>query len=99
MGWSRPDEESRADHDHDHRKNWTGDDVPYRFDVKIATALEIAALGRMAGVTLQQSAELIEQYARVKAGEAACEAIERTGTRILATIEAPLARKEPSDAS
>lgn len=72
--------------------------VAHRLDVGLAGALEIAALARAPGVSITSAANLIEQYARTKASEAALDAVTRTGDRIAAALEAPLARKEPVNA-
>lgn len=61
MGYSRPDEEFRADHERDHRKH---DRPAHRFDRPISTAMDIAVCVRgLKNIT--DAAALIEQYARM----------------------------------
>lgn len=94
MGWSRPDEEYRADYERDHRKH-DHDEVPLRLTpAKMPTALEVALIVKgLADPT--KGAELIEQYARTVASEKEIETVERVGNRMIAAMEAPLSRKEP----
>lgn len=63
MGWSKSDEDVRADHDRDSRKHdWRPGDAPeHRLDRKIGTPLEIAALVK--DVDIIRGAQLIELYA------------------------------------
>lgn len=78
MGWSRPNEESRADHYRDERKHdfdplppraqktvdspRLSDPVPARLDRPITTAEDIAA--QVKRLDILAGAALIEQYAR-----------------------------------
>lgn len=78
MGWSRSDEDYRADHYRDHAKH---DDTPplYAQSARVSGALEVAILVK--AVPLQQAAELIEAYGRAEAAaarvDATAEAIDR----------------------
>ncbi len=85
MGWSRRDEDYRADYERDLRKH---DDGPHRLDVDIPTAIEIAAIVRNPHVKLQSAADLIEQYARTVASGAAVDATEEAGKRFDAVLAA-----------
>lgn len=83
MGWSRPDEESRADHYRDlHRHEWRPGD---RLDVPICGALEVALIVK--GLkSIDDAGKLIEQYAQTVASEARLQAVTETSERILAQI-------------
>lgn len=74
MGFSRPDEEFRADHHRDLRKH---DSLPHRVDRQLSTALDIALLCRCLD-NIQDAADLIEQYAQMVAA----------GARLDETLEA-----------
>lgn len=73
-------------------------ELAHRLDVDLAGAMEIASLARAPGVKLTEAARLIEQYARTKASEAKLDAILEVSDRICSSFEAPLARKEPTNA-
>lgn len=73
-------------------------EIAHRFDVGVSGALEIASLVRAPGVSITAAAQLIEQYARTKASEATLDAITKTSDRMIAAMEAPLSRREPTDA-
>jgi len=75
-------------------------ELAHRLDVDLdmISAVGVAALVRAPGVSIESATNLIEQYAKTKAAEAALIATERAGNRICAAIEAPLGRKEPDDA-
>ncbi|HEY1980719.1 MAG TPA: hypothetical protein VGH13_11580 [Xanthobacteraceae bacterium] len=75
--------------------NERGDALPHRLDTAIPLAVDIALLARDPAVSLTAAAGLIEQYARTRASEAAADAVLETGNRLIAAIDAPLARKEP----
>lgn len=72
MGWSRSDEDYRADHYRDHAKH---DDTPplYAQSPRVSGALEVAILVK--AVPLQAAADLIEAYADAKAAEQRLEAV------------------------
>jgi hypothetical protein len=84
--------DARWDHDRDLRKH---EDFPLRLETVIPMAVEIAKLVRHPSVSLTAAAELIEQYARTKASEAAADAVLETGNRLIAAIETPLSIKDP----
>jgi hypothetical protein len=88
MGWSRPDEEFRADHDRDERKN----DFPPidRLERPLSTAEDICALVKLTP-NFANAAKLIDQYADMKV---AC-ALHDDAVRRLLLIEAPLVK--PAD--
>lgn len=91
-------EYERADHDRDLRKHEPrpGDrDFPIRLETAIPASVDVAVLVRNPAVSLTAAADLIEQYARTRASEAAAEATLEVGNRLIASIEAPLSRKEP----
>lgn len=73
MGWSRPDEDFRADHDRDSRKHdWRPGDAPElatRLDRPITTAMDIVVLVK-AMPSYLDAAKLIEQYAGMVAAGA-----------------------------
>jgi hypothetical protein len=73
-------------------------ELAHRLDVDLTGAMEIVALVRAPGVSIASAANLVEQYARTKAAEATLAAVARTGDIVLATLEAPLSRKDPSHA-
>lgn len=85
MGWSSPDEDSRADHYRDERKH----DFPLHAEPKpMTTAMEIAVCIRgMANIT--HVAELIQQYADMVAAGARCEQHKESTDRILKSLETP----------
>jgi len=87
MGWSNSQEESRADHHRDSRKN----DFPPidRIERPLSTAEDIAALVKLMS-NYTDAAKLIDQYACMKVALA----LHDDAVRRLAAIEA----KEPSDA-
>lgn len=67
MGWSRPDEEFRADYLHDQRKHDTGDDIPLRLEPgPLSTAMDIALIVQRM-TNLAEAGKLIDQYADWKA--------------------------------
>lgn len=73
MGWSRPDEESRADHYRDSVKHdWRPGDKPElatRLDRPLTTAMDIVVLVK-AMPNYIDAAKLIEQYAGMVAAGA-----------------------------
>lgn len=71
MGFSRPDEEYRADYERDHRKHGRR---PHRLDRKISTAIDIALLCRSMD-NVEDAAALIDLYAANRASEARMEAV------------------------
>jgi hypothetical protein len=93
MGWSRPDEESRADHYHDERKHdWrpgdrgfeaaARDELPARLDRPITTAEDIAiTVMQMKDVT--NAAALIDLYAQSVAAGARREQHQETAATAL----------------
>lgn len=92
MGWSRPDEESRADHFIDERKHdWRPGDKPaHRLDVPIPPAVEIALLVRNPTVSLTRAADLIESYANTKALEGQLEGTKQAYDRMDALLAKPV---------
>lgn len=70
MGWSRPDEDSRADHFRDqHKHDWRPGDKPEpRPDLPEPSllAIECALMVRHQGIKLQLAAQLIEEFARAE---------------------------------
>lgn len=74
MGWSRPDEESRADHFIDERKHdWRPGDKPaHRLDKPLTTAMDIVVLVK-AMTNYVDAAKLVEQYAGMVAAGARVE--------------------------
>ena len=85
MGWSRPDEDTRADHYRDERKH---DTPAHRFDKPLGEALEIAALCR--DVPITRAAELIELYAQTVAEKAKLDVAVEMDQRIGLALESPL---------
>jgi len=79
MGWSRSDEEFRADHDRDERKHeWRPGDKPSpRPDLPQPSllAIETALMVRHEGIKLELAAQLIEEYARAEAARIRLEAV------------------------
>lgn len=69
MGWSRSDEEFRADHDRDERKH---ERPGHRFDKPLTTAMDIVVLVK-ALPNYQDAAALVEQYAAMVAATARAE--------------------------
>jgi len=83
MGYSRPDEEFRADRERDERKH---DTLPHRLNRPISTAEDIAVCVR--GMkNFSDAAALIEQYAQMVASIKIADQAERE--------LAKLSRKEP----
>lgn len=72
------------DHERDLRKH---DSLPHRVDRQIGTALDIALLCRCI-VNIQDSADLIEQYAQTVAAQARLDATIATSDRICTVLEA-----------
>jgi hypothetical protein len=67
------------------------DDLPARFAMPVATALEVAILVK--GVkNIRDAEKLVEQYARTVAATARLDAVVETSDRIIKVLEAPLAR-------
>lgn len=91
MGWSRPDEDHRADHSRDLRKH---DSLPHRVDRQISTAIDIALLCRLMD-NIQDAADLIEQYAQMVAAGARLDETLEAANRMNVALETPLSRKEP----
>lgn len=78
MGWSRPDEDFRADHERDHRKNFIEDDagpIALRLQPRLlSTAMDVALIVR--GLSnLQEAGKLIDAYADAKAAEIRLDAV------------------------
>lgn len=71
MGWSRSDEEFRADHYRDERKH---DTLPHRLDRPISTAMDVAILVRALG-NIEDAAALIERFVDAKAAEKRLDAV------------------------
>lgn len=84
MGYSRNDEDSRADHYHDSRKH-DFEPLPRspidRLTPPIATALEIAVLVKGTR-DIREAAKLVEQYANTVASGAALDATNEAYARI-----------------
>lgn len=102
MGWSRSDEDYRADHYRDERKHEPrpGEpDFPLRLETApITGALEIAIL--VQAIPLERAAELIEAYARSQAAAARLEATATAIDRCCEAIEAegnPISRDLADD--
>ena len=78
MGWSRPDEEFRADHAHDHRKNFIEEDsAPLALRLQprlLSTAMDVALIVRNMN-NLYEAGKLIDQYADAKAAEKRLDAV------------------------
>lgn len=89
---TRQTQEQRWDHARDLAKHEPRPSD--RLSVAIPTAVDVAALVKR--VDIITGADLIEQYARTCAAEARMEAVEVTSNRIIAAMEAPLARKVPA---
>jgi hypothetical protein len=85
MGWSHPDEDTRADHYRDERKH---DTPAHRFDKPTTTALEIAVL--VQAISITQAAELIEQYGNTRAAEGRLEGVGQLDKRLSVALESPL---------
>lgn len=62
MGWSRHDEDFRADHYRDERKHDPRPTDAFHLRTPNATALDVAALVQL--VDVEYGAQLIEQYVR-----------------------------------
>lgn len=90
MGWSKSDEESRADHFIDERKHdWRPGDKPaHRLDIPIPTAFDVAALVRLVDVNI--GAQLIEQYAKTCAAEGRLEGTKHAYDRMDALLAKPV---------
>lgn len=89
MGWSHPDEDTRADHYRDERKH----DFPLHAEPKrTTTALEIAVLVKAIGLT--EGADLIEQFGNTRAAEGRLDGVSQTSNRINVALETPLSRKD-----
>lgn len=91
MGWSRNDEDFRADHYRDHAKQEPrpGDrDFPIRLETSpLSGAMTVAILVKgLPNVT--DAASLIEQYAQTVASEARLQATIDTSDRIMGVIDA-----------
>lgn len=71
MGWSRSDEEFRADHYRDERKH---DTLPHRLDRPISTAMDVAILVRALD-KIEDAAALIDQFVATKATEKMLDAV------------------------
>ncbi len=85
MGWNRPDEDYRADHERDYRKHDT-DPLPIRLEpAPITGALEVAILAQ--AVSLTKAADLIERYAQCVAAGARLDAVSQTIDKCCAEIE------------
>lgn len=78
MGWSRPDEDSRADHyrdEHNHELRPGDRGFPLRLETApLSTALDIALCVRSMK-NPQEAAELIERYVGARAAEVRMEAV------------------------
>lgn len=100
MGWSRNDEDFRADHYRDERKHEPrpGDrgfsapsgEVPVRLAPDISEAMQVAILVK-GEPNFAKAANLIEQYAKTIAAEASLQATIDTSDRILAQINGEVA--------
>ena len=67
MGWSRPNEDERADYERDLRKHDSGDPIPLRLKPgPLSTAMDIALIVRGMN-NLVEAGKLIDQYADWKA--------------------------------
>lgn len=78
MGWSRPDEDFRADYEREHRKNFIeedGEPIALRLQPKLlSTAMDVALIVR--GMSnLQDAGKLIDAYADAKAAEKRLDAV------------------------
>lgn len=71
MGWSRPDEDYRADHYRDERKH---DTLPHRLDPLFSLAMDVAIAVKDAP-NLHVAAGLIDAYADAKAAQQRLDAV------------------------
>ena len=93
MGWSSPNEESRADHYRDSMRHeprpGERDYVPLSAEpAPMTTAMEIAVLA--ATVDITTAANLIEQFGNTRAAEGRLEGVANLDRRLSVALESPL---------
>ncbi len=81
MGWSRADEDYRADHYRDHAKHDRGFSAPSdthppaRLDAPISDLLSLVLLVKCESTSIPSAAELIDLYARNEAAKQRLDAV------------------------